>query len=56
MYCSSELTSCLRSSTLSSRSDERLGAVRQPERDAIAVMASTTEEIGRETIGRTHEL
>ena len=35
--------------------DECLGAVRQPERDAIAVTASTTDKVGGEMIGRSHE-
>ena len=35
--------------------DECLGAVRQPERNAIAVTASTTDEVGREMIGPSHE-
>jgi hypothetical protein len=35
--------------------DERLGAVRQPERNAIAVAASTADEVGGEMIGRSHE-
>jgi hypothetical protein len=35
--------------------DECFGTVRQPERHAIAVTASTTHEVGREMIARSHE-